>query len=151
MAAKLDFKRATNGQQLDIYHLQTLSAEATPIIIKTLSYDNSGVFVEKPSTQTYCETWVNTNEASNSVTNDLYTRWNLMYFLNLENYSSDREKEAIDWRDWNYSRMRANDLLPAPVPNWLEVPNLINSYDEICAPFVTDTQPTGIVPSERIR
>ncbi|MEK7183636.1 MAG: hypothetical protein AAB776_03320 [Patescibacteria group bacterium] len=34
--------------------------------------------------------------------------------------AQQNKSHSVDWRSWNYSRMRANDILPAPIPDWLQ-------------------------------
>ena len=59
------------------------------------------------------------------------------------------DNEELDWRDWNYSRTRARDLLPAQPPTWLDIPELFgnySNYEASCAAFIP-----AELPPERSR
>jgi hypothetical protein len=101
MATRMNFRRAEAGAAIDLWDLHYASAEATPAIIEGL---------QKPR--------VFKNEFA---LND--TRWWLegkfQYNRGQDGKGYSTPQLKHDWRSWNYSRVRENDLLPAPVPEWL--------------------------------
>ncbi len=92
ISARLNFKRAETGKELDYFSLSQLSPEATPVILHNLQTprtlegtipENLGLWLQQDSLGVHAQL-------------------------------------VSDWRGWNYARTRANDLLPAAVPSWLQ-------------------------------
>ena len=88
----------------------------------------------------------NLSEAQIALINKDYNTRRAIEMWFTKNHRSE-EKGELDWRDWNYSRARARDLLPAKPPTWLEVPDIRGPYGDyanyknVCAAFIPPEAP----------
>jgi hypothetical protein len=127
LAVKFNLRRAAIGHAVDLRHLSAVSGEALPAIAEAIATNDRQTFAQTPtpSLESYCAAiqqnqGLNPDPAIHAIIEDYHARQQLALTITQNNLTPHEKISQLDWRDWNYSRVRANDILPMRIPEWLE-------------------------------